>query len=218
MKNRTKILFALSTVALLALPVALNAQELREDRQARGQERFASVDTNTDGLVSLDEFLAAHDDRVASLDADGDGLFTAEELSAFAGPGGHSPPVRAIERRMERADSDGDGALSHDEIESAHALRFEAADADADGFLSFDEAREARPGHGHRVHAGREGMREQIQGLDTNGDREISRDEAALSDIPFDDMDRNGDGVLNREDRPERGERGNRHDSQSAGE
>ena len=48
---------------------------------------FAAADANSDGLVDLDEFLAAGDlraaDRFADIDSDGDGQVTSDEIDAY---------------------------------------------------------------------------------------------------------------------------------------
>lgn len=177
----------LTAAAVLAIPVLLSAQP--EERP--GAEHFASADTNGDGLLSLDEFLEASASRLASVDTNADGVVSSDELESAGG----RFAARAASHRMERADTDGDGQLSRDELESAHALHFERADGDGDGFVSMAEMREARRGH-------RSGRVERLRELDTDGDRQLTREEAEAGDLDFDRLDRNGDGVLNRDDRP----------------
>ena len=200
MNIHKKLFSATAIAAILAAPALLLAQSDGGPAE-RMRGHFDEADVDADGLLSLDEFLGAHEARVNGLDADSDGFLSADEMAGFQGPHGRTPPAGAIERRLERVDTDGDGAISLDEIESAHALRFEAADADADGFLSLDEARDARPG---RDRGNRSERRERMQALDLDGDRALSRDEAEAGGLDFDRMDRNGDGVLNADDRPRR--------------
>lgn len=59
---------------------------LAQDRPAPGgwrQDRFNAMDTNNDGKVSYEEYMAYHqklsEERFKSMDADGDGFVTQEE-------------------------------------------------------------------------------------------------------------------------------------------
>ena len=201
MNTQTKLFSAAALATVLAAPALLVAQSV-PGLGERMQEHFTAVDSDGDGLLSLDEFLAAREERVEALDADADGFLSTDELSSFEGPHGRTPPAGVIERRMEQADTDGDGVLSFDEVESAHALRFEAADADDDGYLSLDEAGDARPGRRNR--GDRSERRERLQELDADSDGSLSREEAEAGDLDFDRMDRNEDGRLDADDRPRR--------------
>lgn len=146
-------------------------------RQMRGaadpQQMLERLDTDGDGSISEEEFLAQQSERLAAQfdrrDRDGDGLLSADESAATergqrpppgAGPrGGRAgPPPEAVqaclqaaapgqrEPRPERedllaaADSNGDGAISLDELTSVRneqALqRFANLDSDGDGFIT----------------------------------------------------------------------------------
>lgn len=81
-----------------------------------------ALDADGNGLISRDELIAAHvrmateraarmaDRRLAAQDANGDGQLSAAELAA--------PPMPP-KRLFERADTDGDGAISEAEFEAA---------------------------------------------------------------------------------------------------
>jgi hypothetical protein len=87
-----------------------------------GMMMFETLDADGNGLISRDELIAAHvrmateraarmaDRRLAAQDANGDGQLSAAELAA--------PPMPP-KRLFERADTDGDGAISEAEFEAA---------------------------------------------------------------------------------------------------
>jgi len=138
MKERT---FLIGLLCAGALGVgALQAQEAegaqkkhgRPDTAPRhfkgdGTGRFAAIDTNTNGVISLDEFMAMHAKREAAMkqrmgdtydaakagvrpsaetvfkkfDTDGDGVLTKQELDADRMPRGSRPPRRENGKKPE---------------------------------------------------------------------------------------------------------------------
>jgi Ca2+-binding EF-hand superfamily protein len=143
-------------------------------------------------------------------------------LAAFAASAGEDPRAERMQQHEQRADaafaesdSNHDGRLSQSEWQSARlrdaAEKFKKLDLNRDGNLSREEMREAR-----EQHRGKRGehMREKLQGMDADGDQQLSRAEIAdkaprLADR-FDTLDTNADGKLSREElragRPSRGD------------
>jgi Ca2+-binding EF-hand superfamily protein len=60
----------------------LTPDELAQGRHGHGGMGFMHADTNGDGVISKDEWLAASDKRFARLDTNGDGVLTEEEMKA----------------------------------------------------------------------------------------------------------------------------------------
>jgi len=113
-----------------------------------GQRRFDKLDTNHDGVVTLDEYVAAAAARYREFDPTGSGQVTAREIAAS--PTAHARAERMAERIVARLDTNGDGKVSADEFLAAAKRRFARLDADNDGFIEAGEA-----GARHRGHAGK---------------------------------------------------------------
>jgi Ca2+-binding EF-hand superfamily protein len=111
-------------VAVLALGAGwAAAQEPAEIKQA-----FEAVDTNGDGVLDIDEFMA-HYIRVANdLDTDDSDTLTMDEL-----------PSPVDEARFNTADRDGDGEISYPEVISERVYVFYSSDTNRDGVLSLEE-------------------------------------------------------------------------------
>lgn len=101
------------------------------------------------------------------------------------------PPFMA-----EQYDTDGDGQLSVQEREAAHAAILEKYDTDGDGVLSRKER-----------HAMREAVHDAfIAKYDTDGDGEISNEERDVIKADFiKRFDVDGDGKLSKDELPDRG-------------
>lgn len=102
-----KLTTAMLAVAAAALSFSALAQGPEagkpEFRDGRGGGMLQRLDTDGDGLLSLQEFQAPNDARFASLDADGDGSISAEEFKAR-----HMARFSAL-------DANGDGVIDADE-------------------------------------------------------------------------------------------------------
>lgn len=139
------------------------------DRSARQAQRFAALDRDGNGQVTFPELDAAREarrgERFARLDSDRSGGLSAAEFAARRGNRQRGDGLRAggddgqhmAGRRHGRpgpgmsgrglgkaADTDGNGAISRAEFDTAVELRFATADADKDGSVSREERRAAR--------------------------------------------------------------------------
>lgn len=152
-KNTVKILLA-STLIVLGAGVAMaqgqrggegpSFEELDvdgsgeitlEDLTTLRENRFAEIDTNGDGSVSKDEFIAHQaarsEERATAmfdrLDADGDGTLSRDVLEGRRGGG-------MGERMINRLDADDSGGISAEEFEEAKARMGERRKGGERGF------------------------------------------------------------------------------------
>lgn len=141
----------------LMIPAALVLPAMAQDAPRGPQMVFEALDLDGDGMLTPEEMAGAREARFAGADSNGDGVLDRDELMAR----GSERMARGIDRMLERADADGDGALSAEELAEMRPGRggpeamFDRFDADGDGALTeaeFDEAiarlRERRGGHG----------------------------------------------------------------------
>lgn len=147
----------------------LDQFDLNEDGSISGEEvqsvldeKFATADTNTDGLLTQEEITVAHQQehqeraasRFAELDTDGNGSLSLEEFQAGKQVD-ETKYADKSERMLSRLDANGDGMLSSLEMNSPLVDRFTNMDTDGDGVISTEElnqtpARHGRGGRGHR--------------------------------------------------------------------
>jgi hypothetical protein len=91
--------------------------------------------------------------------------------------------------RLMALDTDRNGALSHDEMETGRTAMFERVDTNDDGAISMAERNAARPAH--------QASGALAAGADANGDGSISRDEFMAQPYPaFDRFDADNNNVL----------------------
>ena len=112
-----------------------------------GRERFKQIDTNQDGVISLDEFSAEGrfiDRRMSRADANGDGEITRDEMEARQASIKAEAQSRMEERIedsrafFERTDRDNSGSVTADEMRAAI---FDRLDRNGDQVLSKRELR-----------------------------------------------------------------------------
>lgn len=108
---------------------------------ARGPH-VEAMDLNADGTISEAEVTQAVAKESQAIDSNGDGLISLDELDAMH----ERRKARHIQHRLERADSNADGSVDVDEFSAQMAARLMQRDRDGDGQLSADELAPPRGG------------------------------------------------------------------------
>jgi Ca2+-binding EF-hand superfamily protein len=107
---------------------------------AQVRRMMTEMDTDHDGFVSREEFLAAHaraDKMFEQLDSNHDGAISRDEFMAGHGGQGRAERFRVL-------DTNGDGRITREELDARRNARFDALDTNKDGKLSPQELRSAQ--------------------------------------------------------------------------
>jgi Ca2+-binding EF-hand superfamily protein len=201
---RTTRLAALAALPMMALSLCAVAQPPNSGAAPGTRPDFFAhmlqqMDTNSDGRISLDEYVAAAGARFKSIDTQNKGSIDAADIAS-------SPAaVERIDHRAEsivkRLDTAGNGYVTKDEVLAAAQNRFARMDANGDGKLTPDELSSPRESHGDR-HGKAGGAhaafgQKRFDKLDTNHDGVVSRDEfLAEAAAKFAQFDTAGDGKV----------------------
>lgn len=184
-------------------------------------------DGNADSEVTFDEFRVSK--KIVNMSEEGkkrifdhldknkDGRITRAELPGGAGPGGGGPVWQDRNRdgKVSFEEFAADGRLRESTPEGRRAL-FSRLDSDGDGFLTQKDFRNRPPGTRPWDRRRPSLDPERVKPLDKNEDGSLSYEEwkesPRLKEFPeertkewFERLDRNGDGLLNKQDAPEGG-------------
>lgn len=132
--NRTTFIAGVAAAAMGLTTLAAMAN-------TRGPD-FATLDTDGNGEITLQEMQASAQARFGEVDVDGDGFVTQEELAAHA----RGNAEDRAERMLQRRDANDDGKLSIEEMAGRRdpSRFFDRMDADNSGGISEAEFEEAR--------------------------------------------------------------------------
>lgn len=112
-------------------------------------DKFKTMDSNADGMVSAEEHAAGVRSMFTQMDANRDGNVTAAEMDA-----GHKMKMKddkgmrmSSADKIAKMDTDGDGKLSLAEHEAGAKAKFSEMDTDKNGSLTMQEMQA-----GHAMH------------------------------------------------------------------
>ncbi len=240
----TGLSLGLAAGAICVISLSAHAQPGPDGGRRGGGQFLEGADTNGDGNITLEELQAVRPEvdaeRFARMDRNEDGVLNEADrpvgMRGRRGPGADGEQGRRGHGQfMEKADTDGDGGVSLEELQAvrpdATAEMFAERDTNGDGVLNKEDRPEGGRGprgeHGMRGHGpeGRRGGGEHMKAADTDGDGGVSFEELKAvrpdtTEEKFAERDTNGDGVLNKDDRPEggRGKRGPGAEGRRGGE
>ncbi|WP_137680675.1 EF-hand domain-containing protein [Aurantiacibacter suaedae] len=143
---------ARATAMFDRLDVNADDQLSPADREAAERKRFDEADTDGNGQLSFAEVTAQREkrqqarterreqrsERMAARGGEARGARQRAGMRMMRGEGGFGG------RMLQRADTDGSGAVSRAEFTAAALARFDAADSNGDGTISAEERRAAR--------------------------------------------------------------------------
>ena len=110
---------------------------VQQRRAQFAQKYFDKIDTNHDGVVTQDEYIAAATAHFNKIDTNGSGQISAEQIASS--PRMVQREQRAASREVKRMDTKGDGTVTQAEYVNAAKARFAKLDKNGDGFIDADE-------------------------------------------------------------------------------
>ncbi|MDX9974912.1 MAG: EF-hand domain-containing protein, partial [FCB group bacterium] len=165
---------------------------------------LSMADANFDSAITFEEAQAVIPAMTRGqfdyLDANGDGVLTRDDLPAAL----PEDPVRRLLNLLRQADTDNDNAISYDEIlvlvPEYPRDAFDVLDINGDGVLSFADLPAGPVTH--------EQLLALLRQADVNEDQEVTFEELQalvpqVTQEQFDELDRNGDGVISKADLPQ---------------
>lgn len=133
---------AIAFIGIAALGTTAASADWRQHKSRDGMrgnmlmENFDSADADSSGDVTLEEFEAAVAGRLGSVDTNGDKKLTVAEVAAEIE---RMRNERMARRIISRFDTNDDGELALDEVESRMRKMFALMDRDDDGTVAADE-------------------------------------------------------------------------------
>lgn len=143
-----------STVLIAAITAGLSLMAMDASAAGRDAPRekpdFATLDTDANGALTLDELQNAGAVRFAAMDTDGNGALSAAELAANL----DGKMAERSARMIARMDKNDDGELQAEEMpkrgEDRAERMFDHVDADENGEISLEEYEQAGKDRGGR--------------------------------------------------------------------
>jgi len=190
----------LALVAAL-LPFCASAQDAPAASTTHAsffQHMLQKMDTNGDGRISQDEFLAAATARFKSIDTANQGKIDATAM--LNSPAAAERMQHRAEFLVKHLDKAGNGYITRDEVVAAAQKRFARLDRKGDGKLTPDElterhGRRAQTATDARSQARAQFAQQRFDKLDTNHDGVVTQDEfVAAATARFQQVDTQGTG------------------------
>ena len=188
------------TIAAAAALAQSNAAPAAPSRPSFFQHMLKTMDSNGDGRISLDEYLATAAQHFQSIDSQNKGAVDAADIASS--PQAIARIDRRAEHMVKRLDTTGNDYVTQDEFVAAAKRRFAKLDRNGDGKLTPDELRFGRGwkgGNGATQGSGKGAAfaAQRFEKLDANHDGFVTADEyVAAATALFRQFDTAGNGKV----------------------
>jgi Ca2+-binding EF-hand superfamily protein len=204
------IVAAGTVAALAAVPHFRGGDRMGHNRMGgmggpRLAERLKAMDTNKDGAITLEEFLAPRDAGFARMDKNGDGFIDASDLAQLS----KENTEYQIKRFLKTFDTNKDGKVTKEEFEQRTKDRFAMRDLNSDGVIGpedlppgmRDRAQKWAEKRAERAKDGKEAKSGTPQGAEPKERGRFTLERLlGRTDDRFARLDKNGDGVVDAKD------------------